>query len=184
MLGIKSAFKMHSYYIVYAALGLLLARIAFFIFQSLTSPLRSIPGPFLTRLSRLWYFRRVANGRFEHDNIALHRQYGKIVRVAPDMFSIDDPAVVKSVYGIGSKFPKSDWYEGWKHPSPDRWTLFPDQDMKRHAETRKRFQAMYSMSSLVSYEGYVDECTRIFSERLSGFAKTGEVIDMGHWFQW
>ena len=100
------------------------------------------------------------------------------------MFSIDDPTVVKSVYGIGSKFPKSDWYEGWKHPSPDRWTLFPDQDMKRHAETRKRFQGLYSMSSLVSYEGYVDECTKIFSEKLRGFAKTGEVIDMGHWFQW
>ena len=99
------------------------------------------------------------------------------------MFSIDHPDVVKSVYGIGTKFPKSDWYEGWKHPSPDRWTLFPDQDIKRHAETRKRFQAMYSMSSLVSYEGYVDDCTKIFSQRLKEFAATGQVIDMGHWFQ-
>ena len=176
--------KMHLDYVIYAALGLLLARTVFIAIQSLTSPLRSIPGPFLTRLSRLWYFQRVANGRFEHDNIALHRQYGKVVRIAPNMFSIDDPSVVKSVYGIGSKFPKSDWYEGWKHPSPDRWTLFPDQDMKRHAETRKRFQGLYSMSSLVSYEGYVDECTKIFSEKLRGVAKTGEVIDMGHWFQW
>jgi hypothetical protein len=100
------------------------------------------------------------------------------------MYSIDSPDVVKTVYGIGSKFPKSDWYEGWKHPSPDRWTLFPDRDMKRHAETRKRFQAMYSMSSLVSYEGYVDDCARIFSARLSEFAQAGKAINMGHWFQW
>lgn len=55
--------------------------------------------------------------------------------------------------------------------------------MKRHAETRKRFQAMYSMSSLISYEGYVDECADIFTEKLRGFAERGEVMDMGHWFQ-
>ena len=175
---------MHLSYVLYGLLGLVVARVALFIFQSLISPLRSIPGPFSARLSRLYYFRRVAKGRFEHDNIELHRRYGPIVRVAPDMYSIDSPDVVKPVYGIGTKFAKSDWYEGWKHPSPDRWTLFPDRDMKRHAETRKRFQALYSMSSLVSYEGYVDDCTKIFSERLTEFVKTGEVIDMGHWFQW
>lgn len=175
---------MHPSVLLYGAVGLILARIALFVFQTLASPLRSVPGPFLARLSRLWYFHRVHRGRFEHDNIALHRKYGPIVRVGPDMYSIDSPDVVKTVYGIGSKFPKSDWYEGWKHPSPDRWSLFPDRDMKRHAETRKRFQAIYSMSSLVSYEGYVDDCARIFSERLSEFAKTGKAINMGHWFQW
>ena len=171
--------------ILYALVGLVTARVAYFIFQSLTSPLRSVPGPFLTRFTRLWYFSRVNAGRFEHDNIALHRKYGPIVRIAPDMYSIDHPDVVKTVYSIGNgnRFSKSDWYEGWKHPSPERWTLFPDRDIKRHAETRKRFQAMYSLSSLKSYEGYVDECTDIFSKRLCEFAQNRKVMDMGHWFQ-
>jgi cytochrome P450 len=99
------------------------------------------------------------------------------------MYSIDAPDAVNTIYAISSKMPKSDWYEGWKHPSPDRWTLFPDRDIRRHAETRKRFQGLYSMSSLVSYESYVNECTGILQKRLSEFAEHSSTIDMTHWFQ-
>jgi hypothetical protein len=154
-----------------------------FLYRNLTSPLRSVPGPFLARFGRIYYFVRVALGRWEHDDIALHRTYGPVVRVGADLYSVDSPEIVKKVYSIGSKFPKNDWYDAWRHPDPNRWTLFPDRDMKRHAETRKRFQAMYSMSSLVSYEGYVNECTAIFRERLTEFAESGETIDMAHWLQ-
>ena len=145
------------------------------------APTRSIPGPWSARVSRLWFFRKVRQGNFHHVNIALHEKFGDIVRVAPGYYSIISPE--KTVYGIGSKFPKGDWYQGWKHPSPARWTLFPDQDMKRHAETRKRFQGLYSMSSLLSYESYVDSCIDILLEKLSEFAQTGTTLDLAHWFQ-
>lgn len=151
------------------------------IYAHLTSPLRSIPGPWIARFTRLWYFMHVRSGQFHHKNIELHAKYGPIVRVAPNMYSINEPD--KAVYGIGSKFAKSDWYEGWKHPSPDRWTLFPDRDMKRHSETRKRFQNLYSMSSLVSYETYVEECLEIFLKKMESFSRSDTSLDMAHWFQ-
>ncbi|KAF2034608.1 cytochrome protein [Setomelanomma holmii] len=151
------------------------------IWESFISLARSVPGPKGGRLSRLWFYRKVRNGSFHHENIALHEQYGPVVRVAPGFFSISTPE--KAIYGIGSNFPKSDWYQGWKHPSPDRWTLFPDQDIKRHAETRKRFQGLYSMSSLLSYESYVDDCIDIFLGKLDQFAKSGQSMDLVHWFQ-
>ncbi|RHZ52629.1 cytochrome P450 [Aspergillus thermomutatus] len=148
-----------------------------------TLSLRTIPGPFLTRLTKLWYFHRVRTGHFETDNIALHRRYGPVVRIAPDHYSISGRAAVKTVYGAGSKFAKSAWYEGWKHPDPDRWTLFPDRDEKRHAETRKRFSSLYSMSSLVHYEEFVDRCADLFCQRLGEFAGRREEFNLGHWFQ-
>lgn len=174
--------------LLYYELTILAAGLAFqvflAVFQAITSPLRSIPGPFWARFTRLWYFARVANGSFEKDNIALHRRYGPIVRIAPNMYSFDIPgAPVKQVYGIGSKMPKSEWYEGWKHPSPDRWTLFPDRNIKRHGETRRRFQGLYSMSSLVTYESYVDSCTDILVQRLREFASNGDTVDMMKWLQ-
>lgn len=163
-------------------LSLLLAlHLVRIIYRQIVSPQRSIPGPFFARFGRFWYFWRVQRGNFHHDNIALHAKYGHIVRVGENMYSIDVPD--KGVYGIGSKFPKSDWYEGWKHPSPDRFTLFPDRDIKRHAETRKKFQNLYSMSSLVSYEKYVDNCIDIFLQRMDSFTKSAELIDLAHWFQ-
>ncbi|RFU81362.1 hypothetical protein TARUN_845 [Trichoderma arundinaceum] len=127
--------------------------------------------------------KRVALGRFEHENIELHRKYGPVVRLAPNMYSIDLPEAVNAVYGIGSKLPKSEWYDGWKLPSPDAWTMFPDKDIKRHAQTRRVFQGLYSMSSLISYEKYVDECADVLLNRLCICSKSREPIDMGHWFQ-
>ncbi|THC95540.1 hypothetical protein EYZ11_004965 [Aspergillus tanneri] len=127
-----------------------------FVFRSLLS----VPGPFWTRLTRLWYFDRVRRGDFEKDNIRLHQRYGPVVRIAPDHYSISDRAAVRAVYGTGSKFAKSAWYEGWKHPDPDKWTLFPDRNVRRH-----------------------DHCTNLFSQRLTEFAERGQSFNLGYWLQ-
>lgn len=183
---------MHYATIAYASLGLLslytLYTIITSLITALTGPTRSVPGPFIARFSRLWYFFELMTGQFHDINVVLQRKYAKngsfyapVIRVGPNMYSISRPD--KSVYGIGSKMPKSSWYEGWKHPSPERWTLFPDRDMKRHGETRRKFQNLYSMSSLVNYEAYVDECLAIFRQRLNEMASSGKVVDMHHWLQ-
>ena len=90
-----------------------------------TTPLRTDPGPFITRFSRLWKLREYYNGSFEKTNINLHRKYGQmfceqesllyqcsntpesIVRVAPNEYSIDDPDALKIIYGHGGQFQKA-----------------------------------------------------------------------------
>ena len=56
---------------------LLLFRLIHSVYSCLTSPLRSIPGPFLAHFTKLWYLWRVYNGHFEQKNIALHRKSGE-----------------------------------------------------------------------------------------------------------
>ncbi|KAJ5688989.1 hypothetical protein N7462_003381 [Penicillium macrosclerotiorum] len=146
-----------------------------------TPPLKAIPGPFWARFTSLWYFNRVRKGRFEYENIDLHRQYGPIVRVAPNQYSINDVSAIKIVYGAGTQFAKSAWYDGWKNPA--QWTVFSDRDIKRHADTRKRFTSLYSMSSLVHYEPFVDHCADLFIQRLTEFADQNQTFNLGHWFQ-
>lgn len=116
--------------IMFIILLLAAVYILFQITKSLLSPLRSIPGPFWARFSNLWYFNRLRKGRFEHENIALHQEYGPIVRLGPNHYSISDATSVKKIYGPGSKFAKSAWYDSWKHPA--QWTVFSDRDIKRH----------------------------------------------------
>jgi cytochrome P450 len=106
---------------------------------------------------------------------------GGIVRYGPNRFSIDDPEASKIIYGHGKQFAKSDWYVSWGNPGT--WTLFSDTVIKRHAHVRKQFQNDYSMTSLVSYEPYADECAELFSQRLQEVAAAHAPIDMGHWFQ-
>ncbi|KAJ5343280.1 uncharacterized protein N7506_003104 [Penicillium brevicompactum] len=142
---------------------------------------RSTPGPFWARISHLWYFQHLRGGRFEHENIRLHQEHGPIVQIGPNHFSINDAASVKMIYGPGSKFAKSAWYDAWKPAG--HWSIFADRDIKRHSDTRKRFTSVYSMSSLVHYEPFVDHCADLFVDRLNEFAGTGKILNFGHWFQ-
>jgi hypothetical protein len=72
----------------------------------LLDPLRSIPGPFLARFSRLWYFLEIYKGSFEETNIELHKRYGSIVRIAPHEYSVDDVDAARTIYGHGNAFVK------------------------------------------------------------------------------
>lgn len=121
---------MHAYLFLLLPLLFLVLQIFLRLSGALFSPLKDIPGPFWTRFTSLWYFSRVRQGQFEHENIKLHQQYGPIVRIAPNQYSISDISAIKTVYGTGSQFAKSAWYDGWKHPQ--LWNLFADRDIKRH----------------------------------------------------
>lgn len=60
--------------------------------------LRHIPGPFLakfTNLSRMWW---VYNRRAHEIHINLHRKYGRLVRMGPNMVSVSDPNEVQNIY--------------------------------------------------------------------------------------
>ncbi|KAF2853429.1 cytochrome P450 [Plenodomus tracheiphilus IPT5] len=174
---------MHIAVIIGAAAALFVARLIYPFFSSLFSPLRTVPGPFAARFGDLWYLWTVKKGHFEVDNIELHRTYGDIIRYGPNRYSLSSPNAQKPIYGHGTKFPKSSWYASWSSPSPTEWSLFADQSITRHASNRRHYQSAYSMSSLVHYESYVDDCADIFTTRLQEVASAGVAADMGHWFQ-
>ena len=128
----------------------------------------------------MWYFRSVWRGQFEKDNLTLHQKHGKIVRLGPGIYSFDDVDAVKTIYGKGTEFDKSDWYSAWN--APGFKTLFTEPSVKVHGLLRRKFQHTYSMSSLVTYEGYADHCIELLKQRLEELAKGGKAVDMAQWF--
>ncbi|KAM5353625.1 hypothetical protein ACJ41O_000275 [Fusarium nematophilum] len=166
---------------IYVVAILLLILFLRFIVQSLRSPLRFIPGPLLARFTDAWYFWNVRNGSFEDVNVDLHKQHGTIVRYGPNRYSFNDPEAAKTIYGLGTHFPKSPWYSVWA--SPGQWAIFSDQSIRRHAQNRRLYQATYAMSSLVHYEPFVDECADLFSQRLAEMSRSNLPVDIRHWFQ-
>ncbi|KAF0638901.1 hypothetical protein FPSE5266_05719 [Fusarium pseudograminearum] len=159
------------------------------LFHHLTSPLRTIRGPWLANLTSGWYAWKVWQGSFQDINRELHEQYGKyrllvtgpIVRYGPNRYTISDLSLVKVIYGLGKSFPKSSWYVSWA--SPGQHNLFSDRFVQRHAHDRKQYQATYSMSALIHYEVFVDHCANLFHIRLTELSASGRPIDMRHWFQ-
>ncbi|KAF4535861.1 Cytochrome P450 [Lasiodiplodia theobromae] len=151
--------------------------------RALFSPLRSVPGPFLARFTRLWYLWKVWRGDFQKTNIELHRKYGPVVRITPYDYSIDDPSAVKPIYGHGTAFTKGPWYDASRNLDAVARDLFTDRDPKRHAANRRKVASLYSMSSLLRMEEAVNDCVGLVEEKFREIARSGRAIDLQWWLQ-
>ncbi|KAL4742518.1 cytochrome P450 [Aspergillus similis] len=150
-----------------AVLCLLLAlSIARLVRSLANSPNGSIPGPALARFTNAWYLWQMRRGDFHRTNIKLHQQNGPVVRIAPQYFSISDPSAAWNVT-----------------PDLNLTNLFSERVSQRHAENRRKVASMYSMSSLVAYEPYVDNCIAVFKQRLDEIAAQDKTVDMARWLQ-
>lgn len=115
----------------------------------------------------------------------LKHRIGKIVQIMPGYFSIDDPKAHKTIYSHASPWIKGEFYIAWNvGPDPTITNLFAARDPKLHASMRRKVASMYSMSSLVSYEPYVDECVQLFYNQLETLASSRSSFNLGHWLQY
>lgn len=110
--------------------------------RAAASPLKSVPGPFLARFSRLWYLQKVWTGELSRLNVDLHRRYGPVVRIAPNEYSLDDPAAVKAIYGLGTAFTKGPWYTASGLPFKRDWNMFQMPENDKHIQIRKKLAGL------------------------------------------
>lgn len=68
--------------------------------------LRNIPGPWMAKISQFRRLSLVWNGNAHQNYRVLHVKYGPIVRTAPNVVDVSEPAAISTIYGIGSKFRK------------------------------------------------------------------------------
>ncbi|OJZ80685.1 hypothetical protein ASPFODRAFT_147321 [Aspergillus luchuensis CBS 106.47] len=113
-----------------------------FTYKFLRSPLRHIPGPLYTRVTRLPLKLSIVTGKriyFIHD---LHQKYGPVVRIAPDEVSISSLPEFKEIHRVGSAFLKTPWYQkfSWDR-NPGVFTM---RDPKEHAALREKVQLAVS----------------------------------------
>lgn len=106
---------------------------------------------------------------------------GPVVRVAPNMYSIDDPDAIKKIYGITSQMTKGAWYSVWGDPTEP--SLFSESDRQVHAALRKGVANLYAMTSIKSYERFVDGCVGVLQSSFDRFAAEGTTIDVQRWMQ-
>ena len=103
----------------------------------------------------------------------------------PGYFTIEDPEAHKIVYGRANSWIKGEFYRAWHvGPSPELTNLFAARDPVHHAEMRRKVASMYSMSSMVSYESYVDHCIELLYQQLEKSAAKKTAINLGRWLQY
>ncbi|EME82021.1 uncharacterized protein MYCFIDRAFT_77669 [Pseudocercospora fijiensis CIRAD86] len=129
----------------------------------------NVPGPFLARFTRLWELRQMLRGEFHETIVKLHKQHGPIVRISPNLYSLNSPADQKKIYNLRADLSKTPYYDAGGHPQ--RPNLFSTQDASLHADRKKPVANLYSMSSMVHYEDAVDRMIKICLRKFAGFAE-------------
>lgn len=66
-----------------------------------------------------------------------------------------------------------------KHPD-----LFTELNDKVHGERRRIMNNVYSLANVLKSETYIDGCSELFLQRLSGNVDAIEPFDLGTWVQW
>lgn len=67
----------------------------------------SIPGPAIAAYTKFWRVYSVFRGRAHLEAIELHKKYGKLVRIAPNVVSVSDPSYIPIFYGTKENFTKA-----------------------------------------------------------------------------
>lgn len=149
------------------------------IYRLYLHPLAHVPGPFIAKLSGLWRDAGYRRGKWHEDVLAIHEKYGRVVRIAPNEVSVVDEWAMKNLYGHGHNAVKTSWYAVWDPPQTAP-QLFSALDKKVHGFLRKRVSGAYSMSSILKYEKYIQQCLDLLLSKLHDYAHQGP-IDMSNW---
>lgn len=128
--------------------------------------INAYPGPRVAALTDWYRFFMVLSGKAEYKHLALHRQYGPIVRIGPKTLIFADPDAVSTIYSRTRKFPKTHFYRVQQQLAHgDRvQSLFNTLDNDFHARLRRMTNSAYTMTTLVGYEPLVDSTTTVFLE--------------------
>ncbi|KAL4881002.1 cytochrome P450 [Aspergillus karnatakaensis] len=165
----------------WAVIGLVTYWVAWIFYARWLHPLARFPGPFWASVSRVWTVLHVLPGDAEKTQKKLHEKYGPIVRIAPNELVISDPRAMKTIYGIKSGFTKTDFYLAFRPP----WARFPDHFSsyggKEHADRRRIVSNVYTMTSILQSEKYIEKCIDVWLEKLGEIADRKGTFEMWTW---
>ncbi|KAI0547173.1 cytochrome P450 [Xylaria curta] len=148
-------------------------------------PLSKVPGPFWPSVTRLWLTYAVSRGDLDVVQRELHKRYGPLVRIAPDEIACADPEAIRKIYSTTSPLNKTDFYHIWDVGAFSKYPhAFATVDEKLHFERRRIVNSVYTMSTVLTFEPYIDNCSRLFVERMVQRTVPDQAIDLGDWFLW
>jgi hypothetical protein len=132
----------------------------------IVSPLAKIPGPKLAALTHWWIIYHEFNGDRTVTIHKLHEKYGPVVRVSPTEVSFTNPEGVKDIYGAGSTFPKSHFYDLFMYYGERN--MFTTLTKKEHGNRKKMITDRYSKSYVMqpAVEASVQARVREFMDQI------------------
>ncbi|KAI9654954.1 MAG: hypothetical protein M1821_005707 [Bathelium mastoideum] len=146
-----------------------------------------IPGPFIASISNFWKIKAAWQESMPQQNIGLHKKYGPLVRIGPNMISVDDPASMNVIYGFKPIYEKTAFYPIVEALYKGKLlaNLFTTRNEKYHAHLKRASVNAYSMTTLAELEPHVQEVIQLFLRRIDEVTDGGKkAFDIGTWVQY
>ncbi|GAB1193438.1 hypothetical protein APSETT444_002654 [Aspergillus pseudonomiae] len=152
-------------------------------------PLAKFPGPFWASITRVWTLLHVLPGNAEKRQMKLHAKYGPVVRIAPNELVTSDPDAIQTLYGTKSLTTKTTLgyarAQSYAEQKLIRAARFPDhfssEGGKQHGERRRIVSHVYTMTSILQSEKYIEKCIDIWLEKLGEMADSKKSFDLWIW---
>lgn len=144
-------------------------------------PLRKFPGPLSCAITTIPHTRLTLSGLSHKKHLALHRKYGEVVRIAPNMLSFSHPDAIKDVRG----HRRAGEPEHGKDPVSTR--LNPDNIVGSNREHHTRFRralahgfsAQAMLEQEPTFQSYVDQ---LFARLHENCANGTVAVDIASWY--
>lgn len=103
------------------------------------------------------------------------------MRIGPDRYDFSSPEAIKVIYSLSAGFPKSHFYDTFGVPGSK--TLLKEIDNSSHSVLRRKTAALYSMTTLLSYESAVDDQNIVLERKFRQFAKEERELSIPDFMQ-
>ncbi|CAG8590832.1 10618_t:CDS:2 [Paraglomus brasilianum] len=161
LLDYKFSFGQLVFYLASA----LVAKIIYdIVYNCYISPLSVIPGPRLCAISRLPTLRRRPKGNVFKWFSSLSKQYGPVVRTAPNMVLFTDKDDIKQIL-VSDDLPKSATIAGIR-PDTAFQTLFTADDKIFHKGRRRLLSPAFSSKYVSSLEPLMHSCVQALLQKI------------------
>ncbi|KAJ5611906.1 hypothetical protein N7528_009011 [Penicillium herquei] len=153
----------------------------------LISPLRQYPGPFLAGWTNLWRMFHVRRGKYHFVMHELHKKYGPVVRIAPNVLDLDIPELIKTIYNTKENYIKTEFYHGSSALNNGKiiYNLFSECNPAVHSGQKRPVSKYFSLNGIVTLEPHIDKMIQYFCQRLDEKFVDGdnssEICDLGEW---
>jgi cytochrome P450 len=166
--------------ILASATGLLFACLLFQIVNYFWHPLRHIPGPVFSKISRAPLLYESLRGRRVRWIMKQHERHGPVIRIAPKKVCVAAEQGIKQIYS--NKASKSHAYDAFRYH--DVKMCIGLLDVKSAHARRKGLLPAFSRQNLKEMEPVIRLHLERFLQWLEKFDQLGQAIDVFKWFRY
>ncbi|OJI83695.1 hypothetical protein ASPTUDRAFT_170703 [Aspergillus tubingensis CBS 134.48] len=146
-------------------------------------PLAKFPGPKWAAISQVFYCRMSMSGKIHLQLEELHRQYGDVVRIAPNELSFATASAWKDIYnttGSGT-FIKSTFYKVANFEASD---IIGESDINEHARMRRLWAFGFSAKALIAHEELEQRYVDLLINQIQKFGSSPQGMNVVDWFNY